>query len=482
MTRRSAPLLSAVLLLNACASSPRIVKLGPIGEPLEESPYAGEEIYLKTFTIKNKGAHDTKQAEAELRAQFVEYLKKHGKFGKVIDAQTVGGKVPADAYAMNVDLQIQHQDNNMTFIKAYYGIFLLYAVWPRNGSATVIGNSTVTRGGRTLSTKSWTSTENFAYTFYAGVRTGPIQKAFRTCYEDVFAHIAIPLRMEGGPSVSKAELENIVKASVEKATKKEEKVYNSDVDKAGYKLAEDPDAFAVVIGIEKYQLIPPADFGERDAQTVREHLAALGFPQRNIVHLSGSMATKSNLEKYLEHWLPEKVKEGSKVVFYFSGHGAPDIDSKQAFLVPWDGDVKFLAQTGYPLKKLYANLNALKAKEVLVALDSCFSGAGGRSVLPKGARPLVTKVDEGADRMGKLVILSASEGDEISLSDEKQGHGLFTYYLLKGLNERKGAVTVKGLYDYLVPRVQDGARQQNRDQTPKLIASQDDLAGMSLGE
>ena len=103
-------------------------------------------------------------------------------------------------------------------------------------------------------------------------------------------------------------------------------------------------------------------------------------------------------------------------------------------------------------------------------------------MLPKGARPLVTKVDEGAESMGGLVVLSASEGDEISLSDERQGHGLFTYHLLKALNEKNGRSTVKGLYDYLVPRVQDGARQQNRDQTPRLIAADEALASMSLGD
>ena len=317
--------------------------------------------------------------------------------------------------------------------------------------------------------------------FFGWARTEPIRQAYRACYEDVFARISMPSRNEGG-GLSQSQLDTMVKASVEKATKPEEKVYSSDVDKASYKNPENVDAFAVVVGIEKYQQLPQADYGERDAQTVREHLVAMGFPQRNVVQLSGSMATKSNLEKYLENWLPEKVSERSKVVFYFSGHGAPDVDSKQAFLMPWDGDVKFLQQSGYPLKRLYASLGALKAKQVLVALDSCFSGAGGRSVLLKGARPLVMKVDEGAESLGKLVILSASEGDEISLSDEKQGHGLFTYHLLKALNEKNGRATVKGLYDQLVPRVQDGARQQNRDQTPRMITSDESLTSMSLGD
>ncbi|MBI5623651.1 MAG: caspase family protein [Elusimicrobia bacterium] len=475
------PAVLAAAFLSACASSPRIVHLSPPGESLEESHFAGEELYLKEFTVKNKASSDTKEAEAGLRAQFIEHLLKQGRFSKVVDATSPGMPVPPGSLSMSAGLQLSIQDDHMSYNKAILSMYTLWSIYPRKGSVTIIGNATTSRAGRTLSSRSWTSMQEFSYVLFGGLRTGPIQEAFKACYEDIFTHISVPMSPEGGPGVSKGELETLVKASVEKATRKEEKAYDSDADKATYKAPESPDDFAVVVGIEKYMQVPQADFGERDAQSMREHLSALGFPQRNIVHLSGSMATKSNLEKYLEHWLPEKVNESSKVVFYFSGHGAPDIDSKQAFLVPWDADVKFLRQTGYPLKKLYAQLNGLKAKEVLVVLDSCFSGAGGRSVLPKGARPLVAQVDEGLEQLGKLVILSASEGSEIALSDDKQGHGLFTYHLLKGLNEKMGASTVKALYEYLVPRVQDGARQQNRDQTPKLSAADAGLGAMSLG-
>jgi len=479
MNRRIYPLIVAGLFISACATSARIVDLGPVGAPLEESPYAGEDIYLKSFIVKNKGSKDTVASEEKLRQTFIEYLEKHGKFKKVHDITKSGEKAPPGAYAMNLDIQIQLQDNNFTFMKSYYGTFLLWSVYPRKGSATVIGNAQVTRGTRTISSKSWTSTKNYSYVFYGGVRTSPIITAFRECYEDVFSHLAIPMKLEGGPGVSQADLESMVKASVDRAAKKEVKVYHSDVDTPKYKHEENSDAYAMIVGIEKYQSIPNADFAERDAQTMREHLLALGFPQRNIVQLTGNMATKSNLEKYLEHWLPEKVKEDSKVFFYFSGHGAPDIDSKEAFIVPWDGDVKYLRQSGYPIKRLYRSLKDLKAQQVMVALDSCFSGAGGRSVLPKGARPLVMKVDETLET-GKLVILTASEGNEISLSDDKQGHGLFTYNLLKGLNEKEGRGTVRSLYNYLVPRVQDGARQQNRDQTPQLISAEQNLSEIRL--
>jgi len=469
----------AAALLCACATPSQLMKIGEPKAPLEDSPYAGETAYLRSFTVKSKDARDT-PAVKQLRAQFIEYLEKVGKFARIIDAADGAPAVPADALSLAVELRPSLiQESNA--IKNYLQIYTAGIFTSRSGTVSVTGNMNVVRGRKIVGEKSWTCSESYAFVFFGWARTEPIRQAYRSCYAEAFARISMPSRNEGG-GISQKQLDTMVKASVEKATRADEKVYSSDVDKASYKNPENVDAFAVVVGIEKYQQLPQADFGERDAQTVRDHLVAMGFPLRNVVQLSGSMATKSNLEKYLENWLPSKVTERSKVVFYFSGHGAPDVDAKQAFLMPWDGDVKFLQQSGYPLKRLYASLRALKARRVLVALDSCFSGAGGRSVLPKGARPLVTQVDEGAESMGRLVVLSASAGDEISLSDERQGHGLFTYHLLKGLNEKNGRSTVKGLYDYLVPRVQDGARQQNRDQTPRLISSDESLSAMTLGD
>lgn len=247
--------------------------------------------------------------------------------------------------------------------------------------------------------------------------------------------------------------------------------FYSDVDKPRFQSSENPKNFALVIGIEKYANVPDADYSERDAAAVREHLKGLGYPERNILYLAGQQASRSGFEKYLESWLPRNVDQESRVFFYFSGHGAPDTKSGTAYLLPWDGDAKFLENTAYPVNRLYQKLSALPAKEIIVAIDACFSGAGGRSVIPKGARPLVTSVV--AVDTGRAVVLAAAAGDEITGADAVQGHGLFTYFLLKGLNESKGGLTAKQLYEYILPRVRDAARRENRDQTPQLIVAQD---------
>lgn len=255
----------------------------------------------------------------------------------------------------------------------------------------------------------------------------------------------------------------------------EAREFRSDVDAPDYKSDEKPDNFALVVGIGTYKDLPEARFAARDAGAVRDHLLASGYPRRNVIVLQDQDATRTGLQKYLEEWLPRNVKPESTVFVYYSGHGAPDVKSGEAYLVPWDGDAQFLQSTAYPVRQMYESLNKLKAGRVLVALDSCFSGAGGRSVLAKGARPLVTTIDTASTAMGKIVVFAASKADEISGSEEGEGHGLFTYHFLKGLGgaakDKSGKVTVQGLYDYLVPRVQDGARRQNREQTPQLLPS-----------
>lgn len=246
--------------------------------------------------------------------------------------------------------------------------------------------------------------------------------------------------------------------------------YSSTVDTPRYSVAERPSDLAVVVGIESYSdIAAKAPYAERDAAAFAAHAKALGVPQRNVVLLTGSKAGRASLEKYLEQWLPNLVKPESTVYFYFSGHGAPDVKSGQAYLVPWDGDPNFLETTAYPVKRLYSKLQALKAKRVVVAMDSCFSGAGGRSVLASGARPLVTKVDAGAVSAPGMTVLTASSADQISGSLDDKGHGAFTYFLLEGLNGGSKDLSAAGLLGWLTPRVQDESRRLNREQTPQLL-------------
>lgn|GEM_PF-4755166 len=239
-----------------------------------------------------------------------------------------------------------------------------------------------------------------------------------------------------------------------------------DVDEPAFpSRPENADDFAIVVGVESYQKsLPKASFAERDAQAMARYLRALGVPPRQMKVLVGSDATSSALRGYLTKWLPKNVKPDSRVFFYFSGHGAPDPETGSAYLVPWDGNPDFLDESAVSLDDLYRNLGALGAKQVLVALDSCFSGAGGRSVLKQGARPLVTVVSPSAVP-ANLTVMTASRGNQITGTSSEQGHGIFTYYLLKGLNQ--GVGSSRRLCQYLQPKVADEAALANGDQNPE---------------
>ncbi len=246
----------------------------------------------------------------------------------------------------------------------------------------------------------------------------------------------------------------------------------SDVDELpAIKAKSNKNAYAIVIGVEKYrQKLPKADYADNDARIMAEYLTkVMGYPEENIVILINDRALKSDLEKYIGRWLPNNVEKDSSVFIYYSGHGAPNPKTGDAYLVPYDGDPSFIEETGYPLKRLYAKLDMLPVKEIIVVLDSCFSGAGGRSVLAKGARPLVMNMDKQVFHSDRIAILTASAGNQISSTHEEKGHGLFTYFLLKGIKE--GNAELGTLYNYLKPQVERIARKMyNNEQTPGLIA------------
>jgi hypothetical protein len=252
----------------------------------------------------------------------------------------------------------------------------------------------------------------------------------------------------------------------------------SDVDTPSpRRIKTNASAYAIVIGIEQYrQKLPRADYATQDARVVADYLTKiLGYPEENVVTLLNEHASNVDLAKYFEKWLHNNVDQGSTVFVYYSGHGAPNPRTGDAYLVPYDGDPSFIAETGYSLKRMYGALGKLPAKEIIVALDSCFSGAGGRSVIAKGSRPLVMDLQSNITLSKNIFVLSASSGNQISSTYEEKGHGLFTYFLLKGINDgdvvyENGSIAVNELFRFIKPQVESIARKKyNNEQTPQLI-------------
>lgn len=238
--------------------------------------------------------------------------------------------------------------------------------------------------------------------------------------------------------------------------------------------------YAIVVGIENYrQELPSADFATNDAILMSKYLTqALGYPEENVITLTNEHATKSDLDKYLGRWLQNNVETNSKVFIYFSGHGAPNPHNGDAYLVPYDGDPAFIEETGYSLKNLYVNLQKLKAKNIIVALDACFSGAGGKSVAAKGSRALVRVEKVSAQN---IAVLTASADNQISSSYDEKGHGVFSYYFFEAIKnslekDKSSKLEIGKIYEYIKPKIEKTSRKlYNNEQTPQLITSDKSL-------
>lgn len=308
---------------------------------------------------------------------------------------------------------------------------------------------------------------------YLGVLTGSIAKVRLN-------------QQAASASIKKEELSTVVQDAIKGAlaSQKHETspqaktaAVESDIDKPNFRAAErimgDND-LAVIIGIEGYQSLPKSDYSYDDARLVKDYVKALGFKERNIELITEEKATLSGIVKTVEVWLKNKAKPQSRVFVYYSGHGAPDPSSGEAYLVPYDGDPNYLSVTGYSLKRLYASLGKLREAEVTVVIDACFSGTGGRSVLAKGARPLVM-MTENLTLPSNMAVLSATQGSQISTSSPDRGHGIFTYYFLKALKD--GNKDLGEIYGYLKPLVEDDAKALNVQQSPSLNPAPEKLAG-----
>lgn len=267
---------------------------------------------------------------------------------------------------------------------------------------------------------------------------------------------------------------------VSKTTQAVSLIVKSDIDNLPAAVAKtNKNSYAIVIGIENYrQKLPKADFAVQDAKLMTEYLTkAMGYPEENIVTLLNEHATNVDFAKYFEKWLHNNAEKDGTVFIYYSGHGAPNPKTGDAYLVPYDGDPAFIEQTGYSLRRLYESLGKIQAKEIIVALDSCFSGAGGRSVIAKGARPLVMSM-ESLQIPQKITVLSAASGDQTSSTYDEKGHGLFTYFMLRGLKGEgdangDGKIEIGELFNYIRPQVERIARKTyNNEQSPQIIGSE----------
>ena len=249
-----------------------------------------------------------------------------------------------------------------------------------------------------------------------------------------------------------------------------------DVEKKIPKGEKNPNAYAVVFGIEQYKNVSSVTYARRDAYWMREYFAkTLGVPEENIYYKTDIDAGKAEFDKVFSQggWLDKRIGDGrSDLYIYYAGHGAPDFNSRTAFLIPYDGDPNYASQTGYSIDKMTANLSQLEARSVTVFLDACFSGANRENeILLAGARPVFLDVNTAV--AANVTLFSAASGNQISSSWAEKQHGIFSYWLMKGMQgsadaNRDNRLTVEELGGFIRNNVSKTAGKLDREQTPVL--------------
>ena len=234
--------------------------------------------------------------------------------------------------------------------------------------------------------------------------------------------------------------------------------------------------YALIIGCEDYTKYQTGldkevnvDFAANDAKVFAEYAEkTLGFPKDQINTLID--ATGAQIKQAITRLIKSiEIEKGqAEVVFYYSGHGLPDEETKQAFLIPVDVNGNN-PKDGISLVSLYADLIKFESKKVTVVLDACFSG-GARNkelVALKGVKvkPRIDAVP------GNILVLSSSKGNESSAVYKEKQHGYFTYFLLKNLKEYHGKQAFGLSYDLIKYNVSKEVIKINKTQTPDVIPS-----------
>ena len=258
---------------------------------------------------------------------------------------------------------------------------------------------------------------------------------------------------------------------------------NSDVDKdIPQSKTKNENFFAFIIANENYPEAP-VPYALNDGRIFKEYcLKTLGLPEKQIRIFEDATVGRiiAAIEQIKE--IANAYDGEAEIILYYAGHGVPDDKKNAAYLLPVDGSSSDITTTGYSLEKLYSELGKLKLKSVTVFLDACFSGAKREDEMLASARGVAIKVKDEAPK-GNMVVFSAATGDETAHQYEEKGHGLFTYFLLKKLQETQGNVTYGELSDYVNKQVKrQSVVINNKRQTPTVIpsASVVDWQGLKL--
>jgi hypothetical protein len=235
------------------------------------------------------------------------------------------------------------------------------------------------------------------------------------------------------------------------------------------------DAVAIIIGISNYKSLPRAEFAKDDAQVFYDYaIRALGVKPGNIKLLMDEQADAEEIYTAFKTWLPARVKSTTDVYVFYSGHGLPTQDGSGLYWLPQRANRDVIAKTAILLQDINIDIQASKPKSVTIFMDACYSGqARGGETLIASARPIALK-SQPTTFPSNFTVISASQADQISSSSPELQHGIFSYYLMRGMEgeadlNRDAKITLDEIQSYLSENVGRQARIMNRQQEPQVI-------------
>lgn len=222
---------------------------------------------------------------------------------------------------------------------------------------------------------------------------------------------------------------------------KENTAFQDELEKNIPKGKVNENGIAVVIGNKSYQnSISSVEFALNDAAIMYKYLTEMmGFKKENIIYIED--AKLSDLKLIFGDKDNHKGKlfnisnSMSEIFVFYSGHGAPDPNDQNAYIMPVDSDPNHLPLTGYKLETLYENISRISHQKSIIVIDACFSGSvsNGEEII-KYASPVRIKIKKPAySNSDNSVIITAAKNNQIASWYPQKKHGLLTYFFLKGL-------------------------------------------------
>jgi peptidoglycan/xylan/chitin deacetylase (PgdA/CDA1 family)/uncharacterized caspase-like protein len=222
-------------------------------------------------------------------------------------------------------------------------------------------------------------------------------------------------------------------------------------------------SWAIVIGIDDYAKWPRLQYAVRDARAVRETLIQkFGFQADHVMTLENGEATRARiLSTFHDKLFHGGMKKNDRLFVFFAGHGATRRLSSGrdlGYVIPVDSDPEQIATDAIPMTELQNIAESVTAKHVLFVMDACYSGLG----LTRGVGSSSFLRDNNK-RLGRQM-LTAGGADQLVADGGPNGHSVFTWTLLQGLNGKgdlngDGIITATELAAYVAPAVSSVSSQ-----------------------